>query len=228
MDNLTIAIIAAVVSAVATFLLTKASTIAKVVSGSRSIRWTARKFRNLRDGYGVKRTRKVVRNWFGTNKGIRRLSIEDYERATRTRERGRPAVQLFSFMNLKQPSFAPKLDDHYIAAAIENLCKKGTLAKISEAQLGGGYSHTRGQPAEPKNQSILYFGGSPSEARRKEAEGEEERRCIECHFWPVTDECPKTRYSFYPVEEEKEARTWYGIKPVEDDQAGTCQRCWEK
>ena len=76
-------------------------------------------------------------------------------------------MQLFSFMNLKQPSFAPKLDDHYIAAAIENLCKKGTLAKISEAQLGGGYSHTRGQPAEPKNQSILYFGGSPSEARRK-------------------------------------------------------------
>ena len=157
MDNLTIAIIAAVVSAVAKFLLTKASTIAKVVSGSRSIRWTARKFRNLRDGYGVKRTRKVVRNWFGTDGGIRRLSIEDYERATRTRERGKPAVQLFSFINLKQPSFAPKLDDHYIAAAIENLCKKGTLAKISEAQLGGGYSHTRGQPAEP-NKGVGMLG----------------------------------------------------------------------
>ena len=144
------------------------------------------------------------------------------------RTRNLPQVRTFSFMNLRQPRFAPRLDDHYIAASIDELCNRGTLVRLPEAQIGGGYSHARCQPAEPMSQSIRYFGGSPSEARKRETEAEIARCCIECHFWKIVDGCPGTRYSFQSTTEEREDRTIYGTKIVENDEPGTCHRCWEE
>ena len=228
MDNLTTAIIAAVAGSGATFLLTKASVIARFPARSWLVRRTTRKFQTLRDRYGVKRTRKIVRNWFSTHQGISHLNINDFERAKRTRAQQKPQLRTFSFMNLRQPRFAPRLDDHYIAASIDELCNRGTLVRLPEAQIGGGYSHARCQPAEAMSQSIRYFGGSPSEAREREAEAEIARCCIECHFWKIVDGCPGTRYSFQSTKEEREDRTIYGTKIVENDEPGKCHRCWKE
>ena len=175
----------------------------------------------------MKRTRKVVRNWFGADRRIIHLDINDFDRATWTKEQHKPQVRKFSFMNLKQPRLAPKLDDHYIAAAIEDLCKNGTLVKLPEPQIGGGYSHVGCQPAEPKTQSIQHFGGSPSDARKREAEAEIDRRCIECHYWPIVEKCPRTRYSFQSIKEEEGNRTTYRTKIILNGEDGTCKRCWE-
>ena len=130
MDNLTTAIIAAVAGSGATFLLTKASVIARFPARSWLVRRTTRKFQTLRDRYGVKRTRKIVRNWFSTHQGISHLNINDFERAKRTRAQQKPQLRTFSFMNLRQHRFAPRLDDHYIAASIDELCNRGTLVRL--------------------------------------------------------------------------------------------------
>ena len=150
-----------------------------------------------------------------------------YETAIRTRGPSGQQPQLFHGMGLKKPRLAPKLNDYHIAATMEDLCKKGILVKLPEPQIGSGYFYYAGQPADPKTFSISFFGGKPSEARKREATAEEERRCIECHHWRIVKRCPGNRYSFLPTEKVEGNRTWYGTKTVKNDDCGSCERCWE-
>ena len=227
LDNLTIAIVAAVVGSVATFLLTQSSASTKLLSRTRPAQWIRQTFRHLIDRYRIRRTRKTLRDWFSHGKVIRHLEITKYETAIRTRGPSGQQPQLFHGMGLKKPRLAPKLNDYHIAATMEDLCKKGILVKLPEPQIGSGYFYYAGQPADPKTFSISFFGGKPSEARKREATAEEERRCIECHHWRIVKRCPGNRYSFLPTEKVEGNRTWYGTKTVKNDDCGSCERCWE-
>ena len=126
----------------------------------------------------------IVKNWFGHQWGILHLRIKEFERTVAGRESHRANVRIFEFMDLKQPLLSPKLDDHLIAAAIEEESEKGNLVKMPEARLSDGYSGKIGQPAELEYWSILYNMNS-SEGRGREEQAEEERCCIENHALEV-------------------------------------------
>ena len=129
-------------------------------------------------------------------------------------------------MDLKRPTLAPRLSDHLIAAAIEELANKGSLVKLPEPELGMTYGYGGGQPGAPTTYTVLY-NEVPSHARKLEAAAEEERCCIECHYWYVTETCPRQRYSFGNHDEVKGNITTTYVTRTLKEGVGPCSRCWE-
>ena len=194
---------------------------------SRLRSWGLHKLRALWHFYGIWRTARAVREWFGAKMTIRHLSINQYYSVRSERASFSNGLNAFSFMELKQPLLGPRLSDYFIAKAIERLTNKGKLVGLPQAQIGGSYTWLGHQPAQATSFTIA-FNSNPTGARERELKAEEERCCIECHYWGIAkDVCNRKRYAFDSWEEKEGNKTTTYTKPVLQEESGECLRCWE-
>ena len=68
------------------------------------------------------------------------------------------------------------MDDHYIAAAIENLCKKGTLAK--SRKLNGGEGTPTLEVSQPSRKTRAYSTSVEVLPRQEEKRQKEKKRGV--------------------------------------------------
>ena len=228
LDNLTIAIVAAVVGALTTVIVSQFTPNVMRILFERPKRWAGLRIQSSLHAYGLWRSRKIVRGWFDEGKQIIHLEIADYEGAVRGTSGRHSEIRIFRIMELKRGRFAPKLNDHLIAATIEKLSNSGTLVKVPEAQIGHPYTSVGEQPTDAKTYRIAHLGKSAIEARKYEEQGEEERCCVECHYWNLTARCPRRRYTFTKREESEGNVTRSFITTIKGEEADPCMRCWEK
>ena len=190
--------------------------------------WGLHKLRAIWHSYGIWRTARVVQGWFGTTMTIRHLSINEYHSVRSGNASFSNGLNAFSFMELKQTFLSPRLSDYFIANAIERLANKGKLVKLPQPQMGRSYGHSGHQPAEATSYKIAY-NADPTEAKEIERKAEEERSCIECHYWGIVDEiCGRKRYTFEHWETQDGNRTTYYTNPLLQEDSGECLRCWQQ
>ncbi len=179
---------------------------------------------NLRNRYVVWRLPKSLEQWFKV-RNIQRLNIGDYKRAVTNRNS--TVLTTFSFMELRQPGLTPRLNDYLVANAIETLATKGKLLRLPHPNLGGSYSSSGSYPAEAETWNVVHNRDN-QDVEKEERKWEERRCCIECHYWPVTQACPRHRYAFQHWETTEGNTTQGWIKPLLNDAVGDCERCWER
>ena len=194
---------------------------------SRIKSWVLHKLPALRHSYGIWRTERAVQGWFGTTMTIRHLSINQYNSVSSGSAYFSSGLSAFSFMELKQPFLSPRLSDYFISKAIERLTNKGKLVKLPQPRIGGTYSSIGNQPAQATAYTIA-FNEDPKVAGQREADAEQERCCIECHYWGIAKEvCNRKRYAFDSWDETEGNRTTSYNRPVLQEGSGECLRCWE-
>ena len=198
------------------------------VKNSRLRRQMVRAIQTQWDRYGIWRTTKGIRRRFKAKGGIQHINIEKYRTVLVKRNSTSQNVQMFGFMEVKQPRFAPTLTDFLIASAIERLANKGHIVKLPEAQIEGvSAMFWAGQPVEAKSFTFAY-NANPNESKVREEKATEERCCKEIHAWSFTLECPRQRYTFQDREEIDGNVTRYYKQSNLNEEAGDCLRCWEK
>lgn len=178
--------------------------------------------------YSIWRTQQPVMRWF-ESLSLKWVSTTQYQQALSLSQDSMRGIRVFSPMEgrLKQPWLSSKLSDYLIASAIERLASKGCLVKLPEPQIGSSYSHAGYAPAGATTCKITY-NADPAEARTRERKAEEDRGCIESHYWRLVPWCPGDRYTFQNIEEVVEPNVKrYRIQIIPNNDAIGCRRCWE-
>ena len=200
--------------------------IARKAIDSGALHWLRVNTSRVLIRYAVWRASRALREWF-SDKNITHFPIQDLEAQPSIPNSVARGVQRFAFMQLGQPALCPKLNDYIIASGIRNLIHKGNLVRLPEARIGGSYTNIGYQPNDAQSYTIA-INKDPIQAKACEEAAELERKCKECHAWPITPACSRQRYSFESSEVIEGNRTTYTTQSVLNEGADECGRCWEQ